>query len=123
MAQQVYGQMFAFFDQALLEEEIDIDWEFNPDAKPVATQAKGYAGVTKGSGLFTCTVTNALPRTGPEINFIEYADKQTFIDFVVTIGSVQLVSRGTVTNVKGKGGASGEGRIDFIFTGSKPTVK
>ena len=123
MAQQVFAQFFVFVDQALLEMELDVDWDVNPDAKPIATQAKGYAGVSKGSGMFTVNVTNACPAAGPEINFIELAVKQTFVDMVVTMGTKQMISKGTITNVKGKGGASNPSSVDFTYIGSLPTVK
>ena len=123
MAQQVYAQFFAFLDQALLEEEIDLDWDVDPDAKPISTQAKGYAGVSKGSGKFTVNVTSACPTSGPEVNFIELSVKQTFVDMVVTMGTKQMISRGTITNVKGKGGASNPSDVVFTYIGSLPTVK
>lgn len=123
MAEQIYAQFFAFIDQALLEEEIDVDWDVDPDAKPVSTQAKGYAGVSKGSGKFTINVTNACPKTGPEINMIQLSIDQTFVDAVITLGSKQLISRGTITNVKGKGGASNASEVSFTFIGALPKVK
>jgi hypothetical protein len=123
MAEQIYAQFYVFIDQQLLEEEIDCDWDVDPDVKVVSTQAKAFAGVSKGSGKFTVNVNNACPRTGPELTYVEMASNATFVDCIITMGTKQLISRGVITGVKGKGGASNPTDVSFTYVGSIPKVK
>jgi hypothetical protein len=123
MAEQVYAQFFVFVDQKLLEEEVDVDWDVDFDTKIVTTQAKAFAGASKGSGKFTVNVNNACPRTGPELNYFTMGENIQFVDCIITVGTVQLISKGVIMNIKGKGGASNPTDVSFTFVGGLPKIK
>lgn len=122
MATDQYAVLYSFVDQQLLTEEMDVDLDYNPDLKPVSTQAKGFAGVTKGAGSMTATVTSALPRAGIEKDYFELARLATPVEFIIVMANKKLVSKGFITGVKVKGGVSQETRVDFTFHGEEPKL-
>lgn len=92
--------------------------------KPVFTGRKGYAGHTKGPKVYTLPVTNALPSTGPEVDWMAIAAAQEVITLGVKFATKTYTLEGQVTECDvNDGGAQGEAiKISFNFTGKLVSV-
>jgi hypothetical protein len=80
---------------------------------------KGLAGHTKGPKVYTLAVSNALPSTGPEVEWMEIADAQRVVTIGVTFANKTYTLEGQVSEADyNDGGSQGEAvKLNFNFTG------
>ena len=122
MATDQYAVGYVFLDGQLLAEELTCDLSYDPKNNIVVTQQKGFAGITMGAGVFTATVTNAIPRAGLEVDYYKLASDRTPVEFIVHAAGKKRISKGFIGPVNEKFGTDQSSTLDFTFTGEEPSV-
>ncbi len=120
MAQVIYSGPATLFYRGLPVLEADsIRLQLATNNKPVYTGRKGYSGHTKGPKTYSLTVSNALPSTGPEVDWMGIANAQNVVELAVKFANKTYSLEGNVSECDyNDGGAQGEAiKISFSFTG------
>ena len=73
----IYDQMYVYVDGALLAENTSVDLSWEGDNQDVLTTVQGWAGVSPSPKMINATLSNVLPVTGFEFDFIT-AIKETW---------------------------------------------
>ncbi len=125
MAQTIYSgpATLLFLGRPVLEAD-SIRLQLATNNKPVYTGRKGYAGHTKGQKTHTMSVSNALPSTGPEVDWMAVANAQDVITLAVKFANKTYTLEGQVSECDyNDGGAQGEAiKLSFSFTGKLVSV-
>lgn len=124
MAQTIYSGPATLFYLGMPVLEADsIRLQLQTNNKGVFTR-KGYSGHTKGPKVHTLSVNNALPSTGPEVDWMAIAAAQNVVTLGVKFANKTYTLEGQVSDCDyNDGGSQGEAiKLSFNFTGKLVSV-
>lgn len=123
MATDQYATGYAFLDGQLLAESQKVSIEADPQHQVIRTMYKGFAGISKGAASAKASVSNAVPKAGPEYDYITVCQDGTPIEFIAWLANKRFSSKGFMMNVKGDFGEGEPATFSFDFEGEPWTVE
>lgn len=124
MAQTIYAgpATLLYLGRPVLEAD-SVALSLATNNKSVFTR-KGYSGHTKGPKVYSLSVDNALPSTGPEVDWMAIGAAQDVITLAVKYANKTYTLEGQISECSTKdGGSQGEAiKISFSFTGKLVSV-
>lgn len=124
MAQTIYaGPAVVFYRGRPALEADNVRFQLQTNNKGVFTR-KGYAGHTKGPKTHSLSVANALPSTGPEVDWMGIASAQEVVTLAVKFANKTYTLEGQIADCEyNDGGSQGEAiKLSFNFTGRQISV-
>lgn len=93
-----------------------VDLKFNANNKTVNTLSKGRAGHTAGPKVYELSVSNALPSTGPDVDWEELGAAQEVITLAVKFADRTYTLDGDIRDVSMSSDAEGgANEVSFSF--------
>lgn len=96
----------------------DLNWKYDPNAKPVLTLLGGYSGHTVGAGIVEVSVDNAAPADpAVTLDWASVSARQEEIQLDFVFQGVTHICRGFLGAVEKASGVEKANSVKWSFTG------
>jgi hypothetical protein len=108
------------FDAKSLAEAISVSVSIAPNSQPVRTMKKGLSGRSRGPVECTIRVSNAVPKAGMEIDFLEKCINDADVTINIVVGGKRLGFDGWITGFDAEYSVGSPAGATFTVMAGKP---